>query len=244
MPFHRVRDTVQGHGHTIGVITLDDEAVPFIPGSVGNASTYDYPVLFHCVPGLRFADVFAGNPACGPLLVEAARHLEAQGVRGITGNCGFMVHFQRLVAGAVGVPVFLSSLMQLPMIAASIGGGRRIGIIAADEDGITPAVLASTGLHEDVPVAVRSMKDKPEFHRFLVEMRGTLDDERLRGEVVEVAAELAAEGGIGAILLECSELPPYAFAVQQATGLPTYDFITMIDYFHAALNRRAFSGVY
>lgn len=243
MSFYRVRDTARSYGHTIGVITLD-EAAPFIPGSVGNASSYGYPVLFNCVPGLRFADVFAGDPACGPLLVAAARHLEAQGVRGITSNCGFMVHFQKIVAASVGVPVFLSSLTQLPMIAASLGSGRRIGIIAADEDGLTPAVLASAGLQGDVPVTIRGMKDKPEFRRFLVEMQGIVDDERLRGEVVEVAAELAADGGIGAILLECSELPPYAFAAQHATGLPTYDFITMIDYFHAALNRRAFSGAY
>jgi hypothetical protein len=75
-------------------------------------------------------------------------------------------------------------------------------------------------------------------------MRGSLDVDKVRAEAVEVAVDLAASGGIGAILLECSELPPYAAAVQEATGLPTYDFLTLIEYFHMAINRRPYSGIY
>lgn len=243
MTRYRVRPAARSYGHTIGVLMLD-EPVPFIPGSVGNASSYDYPVLFYCVPGLRFDDVFAADPACARLLVEAARDLEARGVRGITGNCGFMVHFQRAVADSVRIPVFLSSLVQIPVIAASLGAGRKIGVIAADERGVTPAVLAAAGAEAGRPVVVRGMRHMPAFRDFLVDMRGTVDEERVRAETVEVAAELAADRDVGALLLECSELPPYAAAVQAATGLPTFDFITMIDYFHAVLSRRDFAGAY
>ena len=88
------------------------------------------------------------------------------------------------------------------------------------------------------------MRERPAFRDFLVEMSGTVDEERVRDEAVEVAVELAAAGDVGALLLECSELPPYASAIQAATGLPTFDFITMIDYLQAALGRRSFAGGY
>lgn len=243
MPRYCVRPAARSYGHDIGVLMLD-EPVPFIPGSVGNASSYDYPVLFHSVAGLRFDDVFAGDPSCTPLLVEAARMLEAQGVKGITGNCGFMIHFQKAVADSVRIPVFLSSLVQLPMIAATLGQERKIGIIAADERGVTPNVLAAAGVPAVGQVVVRGMRERPAFRDFLVEMSGTVDEERVRDEAVEVAVELAAAGDVGALLLECSELPPYASAIQAATGLPTFDFITMIDYLQAALGRRSFAGGY
>jgi hypothetical protein len=244
MAVYTARPSARSYGHAIGVLMLD-EVAPFIPGSVGNASTYAYPVLFRTVKGLRFQSVYDRDPACADMLVAAARDLQAEGVQGIAGNCGFMLPYQEQVADSVSVPVFLSSLIQLPFIAASLGRGRSIGIIAADEAGITRDLLAAAGLDERTPVVVKGMSEMPEFRRFLVEMRGSLDPDLVRAETVDVALRLVSEhGDVAAILLECSELPPYAEAVQQTTGLPTYDFLTMMDYFHMAGHRRPYSGAY
>lgn len=244
MTIYPVRERARSYGHAIGVLMLD-EAVPFIPGSVGNASSYPYPVLFRAVSGLKYEDVFARDPGCTALLVDAARELEAEGVKGIAGNCGFMLGYQETVAAAVSVPVFLSSLMQLPLVAASLGRGQSLGIIAADEDGITPELLALAGLDGRVAIVAKGMKAMPAFRHFLVDMRGSLDAERVREETVAVARQLVSENdGVGAILLECSELPPYAHAVQQATGLPTYDFMTLIGYFAMGATRTPYSGAY
>jgi hypothetical protein len=243
MTVYVVREKARSYGHIIGVLTLD-EAAPFIPGSVGNASTYGFPVLFRAVAGLKFVDVFNGAAGCEPLLIEAARDLEAQGVKGIAGSCGFMAWYQEAVADAVSVPVFLSSLIQLPLISASLGRGRGIGIIAADEHGITGDLLASLGMDDRTPIRVRGMKNKPAFRHFLVDMGGSIDVDRVQAEVVEVASDLAATCKLGAILLECSELPPYAAAIQEATGLPTYDFITLIDYFYKGVTRQPYRGAY
>jgi hypothetical protein len=242
MAVYTARKSARSYGHAIGVLMLD-EVAPFIPGSVGNASSYAYPVLFRTVEGLSFQRVFERDPACADLLTAAARHLEAQGVKGIAGNCGFMLPYQEQVADSVTVPVFLSSLVQLPLIAASLGRGRAIGIIAADEDGITRDLLSIAGLDQRTPVEVKGMKHMPEFRRFLVEMQGSLDPDLVRSETVEVAQRLVSErSDIGAILLECSELPPYAQAVQQATRLPAYDFMTLIDFFHMATHRSSYAG--
>jgi hypothetical protein len=244
MAIYTARRSARSYGHALGVLMLD-EVAPFIAGSVGNASSYAYPVLFRTVEGLSFKRVFDRDPACADLLSAAARQLEAEGVKGIAGNCGFMLPYQQQVADSVSVPVFLSSLMQLPLVAASLGRGRCVGIIAADEDGITRELLSMAGLDQRTRVAVAGMKAMPEFRRFLVEMCGSLDPDVVRAETVEVALRLVSDhSGVGAILLECSELPPYAEAVQQATGLPTYDFMTLIEFFHTAAHRHAYRGGY
>jgi hypothetical protein len=242
MAIYTARKSARSYGHAIGVLMLD-EVAPFIPGSVGNASSYAYPVLFRTVEGLSFQRVLERDPTCADLLITAARDLEAQGVKGIAGNCGFMLPYQEQVADSVSVPVFLSSLVQLPLIAGSLGRGRAIGIIAADEDGITRDLLSIAGLDQRTPVAVMGMKDMPEFRRFLVEMQGSLDPDLVRAETIDVAQRLVSDrSDVGAILLECSELPPYAQAVQQATALPTYDFLTLIDFFHMATHRCSYAG--
>ena len=61
--------------------------------------------------------------------------------------------------------------------------------------------------------------------------------------VVEAAMALVTEhDDVGAILLECSDIPPYAYRVQQATGLPVFDFITLINWAHDAVTQTPYYG--
>lgn len=39
---------------------------------------------------------------------------------------------------------------------------------------------------------------------------------------------------VGAIILECTNMPPYADTVRQVTGLPVFDAVTMINYAYGA----------
>jgi Asp/Glu/hydantoin racemase len=45
---------------------------------------------------------------------------------------------------------------------------------------------------------------------------------------------------VGAIVLECTNMPPYAAALRDALGLPVYDIYSMISWFHAGLRPRRF----
>ena len=46
---------------------------------------------------------------------------------------------------------------------------------------------------------------------------------------------------IGAIVLECTNMPPYAQIVHTATGgLPIFDMVTMINYAHSTINCKKF----
>ncbi|HIH78103.1 MAG TPA: hypothetical protein HA341_04165 [Halobacteria archaeon] len=51
------------------------------------------------------------------------------------------------------------------------------------------------------------------------------------------------EPTIKAILLECSDLPPYGRAVQEAVALPVFDFVTMINYVYSGLVKKRYEGI-
>src|ERR1035437_9561696 len=124
----RARQDQLGYGISIGILMLDWH-IPFIPGDVGNASTYDFPVQFQKVQGATGDAVISRqDPAITPHFVEAARRLEAQGVRAITGDCAYMGAYHEAVAEAVEVPVFLSSLMQVPMVVAMLGRHQKLAV--------------------------------------------------------------------------------------------------------------------
>jgi len=61
-------------------------------------------------------------------------------------------------------------------------------------------------------------------------------------DVVDAGMALCAQHpDVGAIVLECTNMPPYAAALQDAVGMPVYDVYSMINWFHAGLRPRRFS---
>ena len=132
------------------------------------------------------------------------------------------------MGAAVRVPVYTSALLQLPMIAAALPPGKRVGILTADSANLTPRHLAAAGASY-CPVTVMGMEHTTEFSSFLREDRTSFDAEKCRQEHIEAALELIRrDPGIGAILLECTNMPPWALDIHLATRLPVYDFRTML----------------
>jgi hypothetical protein len=94
-----------------------------------------------------------------------------------------------------------------------------------------------------MPLVLGGMEDQKEFREAVLLEKGTLDSDQIERELVGIAAEMVSrDPDIAAILLECSDLPPYAAAVQAAVNRPVFDFITMIQYVHSSLVRRPFQG--
>jgi len=240
MPVYKTQGKATAGGYSVGILLLDYKG-PFVPGDVGNASGYDYPVLFRTVPKATSKRVFAGDPELEAAVIEAAKALEAEGVKGISSDCGYFVNYQEAVAKAVKVPVYLSSLLQLPFISASIGRNRPIGVICANSRSLGNRVLEMTGLGVEREVLIKGMQDEPVFGSSVTGDCLQLDPDVIEAEVVGVARRMVQERPeMGAILIECSMLPPYARAVQDATGLPVFDFLTMIDYHERAAHRRSY----
>lgn len=118
------------YGQQIGVLMLDT-IFPRPAGDIGNALSYDFPVRYKTVRGAHATRIMGNNP--DPKLIdpfiEAARELEAEGVRAITTSCGFLGPFQKDIAAAVNIPVFTSSLMQAPIIHAMLAPCKVIGVL-------------------------------------------------------------------------------------------------------------------
>jgi hypothetical protein len=245
MPVFKVRPRADSYGHDIGILLIEART-PFIPGDVGNASTYRYPVLYRMVMDVTIERLIEdGDLSLTGRVIEAAKALEDAGVRAITSDCGYMLHFQEQVAAAVSVPVMLSSLLQLPFIDALLGPSQAIGVVCANRRRLTPDLLAKAHPHPRRPVHIAGLEDKPNFRAPVLDETDTLDSDKIEAEVVETALKLTEEHPeIGAMLLECSNLPPYAAAVARATGRPVFDFVTMIDHVRAASRRQPFAGHY
>jgi len=232
----RVRGGFNQYGFTIGILMLDTH-FPRIVGDMGNAHTFPFPVRYHRVTGAD-PDLVVRRGAEGllPAFVDGARALEREGVGAITTNCAFLVKYQDQLARAVRVPVFTSSLLLVPLVHRLLAPGGRVGIMTVNAGTLTPEHLAAAGIGHDVPLAVVGMETEKEFTHALLDNQLELDVDVAREEHVRVARRLVAEHpDVGAIVLECTNMPPYAADVQRATGLPVFDIVSLVTLVHGAL---------
>jgi hypothetical protein len=228
-------------GAAIGILVLD-LWYPLLPGNVANASTFEFPVQYHVMRGTTIPMIHAADPALLGHIVDGARKLVRQGARAIVGACGYFANYQPEAAEALPVPTFLSSLLQVPLILQSLAPQQRVGIICASESALTDRTLAACGIHERSRIAVTGAQDIDEF-RGILDCTGEFNSWRLERELVALAHDfIERHPDIGVVLLECSDMPPYARAIQNAIRKPVFDFITMIDWIQRAVVRKAFHG--
>ncbi|SEQ42601.1 aspartate/glutamate racemase family protein [Piscibacillus halophilus] len=231
------------YGESIGILLLDTYT-PFVPGDVGNATTYSFPVRFQRIDGFTFSKLLTKDPALVEPLLEAGHNLVKEGVKAITGDCGYMAMFQKEIASELKVPVFLSSLLQLPFMEAMLGPEEKIGIICSHSDYFDHEILEGMGVQiNSSKLRVMGMETAEHFRLAAHVENGLLDPDVVEQEAVSIAREFVSEyPDIKLILLECSSLPPYGAAIQQATGLPVFDYVTMINHVHSAVVKSRFSG--
>jgi len=228
------------YGAAVGILMLEAR-FPRIPGDMGNAESWDFPVRYRLVRGASPDRVVRrGAPGLREAFIEAARELVAEGADGITTNCGFLAPFQRDIAAAVGVPVATSSLMQVATVERLLPPGRRCGVLTISGSSLTPEVLAAAGVPEGTPVG--TTEGLREFTRAILDDAETLDVEAARADNVDAALALqAAHPELGALVLECTNMTPYATDVSAATGLPTFSMLDFVRWFQSGLRPRRFA---
>ena len=229
------------YGAPLGILMLEAR-FPRIPGDMGNATTWPFPVLYRVVSGASPEKVVL-NGAAGllPDFIDAAKDLVRLGAEAITTNCGFLSLFQKEIAAAVGVPVATSSLMQVPWVQATLPPGKRVGLVTVSGSTLSPAHLEGAGAPLDTPLV--GTENGKEFFRVLIKAeKEDIDVGLAERDVVEAGKELVARHpDVGAIVLECTNMPPYAAALQAEVGLPVYDICSMITWFHAGQRPRVFA---
>jgi hypothetical protein len=233
------------YGLPVGILLLDAR-FPRPPGDIAFAETFEFPVLYqvvrHATPRRVVCDQAAGLVEA---FCEAARALEAAGVRAISTSCGFLALHQAALATAVRVPVFTSSLLQIPAVLRALGPDRKVGVLTISAETLTPAHIAEVGVDGSMleRVVVGGLEDADALYRPIIENRGPLDVDAARAQVVGAAvAQAEARPEVGALVLECTNLPPYAAAVQAATGLPVWDAISLVRWVHSAVRQRPYDA--
>ncbi len=228
-------------GYGLGIIALEVD-YPLVPGNVVNASTYDFPVRVKVVKGTTTERIFRNDRTLLDDFIAAAKELEADGCRAIGGACGYFANFQQELAECVDIPVFSSALIQIPWIRTGLKKGQKIGIICAKSDSVTPELLKSVGVDDASDLIFAGLEKTSEFGPMVYKETIDCVNGIVRKEVVETAVKLAEENNLGAILLECSDLPPYAADIQRAVNLPVFDYISMYKWVQHAIMQKPYNG--
>lgn len=227
------------YGASVGILMLEAR-FPRIEGDMGNALTWPFPVLYRVVRGAT-PDLVVRRGAEGTLdaFIDAARDLVRDGADGITTNCGFLSLFQQELAAAVRVPVATSSLMQVALVNRLLPPGKKAGILTISSSSLSQEHLRKAGVPEGTPIG--STEGGREFTRVILDNENELDVDLARRDNVEAALALRdANPDLGAIVLECTNMVPYAAAIRSATGLPVFSIYTMVTWFQASLEPRPF----
>lgn len=220
----------------IGILMLDSR-FPRIVGDIGNPETWPFEVKFAVVPGATPQAVVCEDvEPFVQAFIAAGQKLVAEGCTGIATTCGFLALIRPRLAQALGVPVAASSLEQAPQIAAMLASDQKIGILTISARTLSTQHLTIAGVQPGTPI---QGVDTSDFARTILNNKTDLDVEAARRDMVTAATKLVRENqDIGAVLLECTNMVPYAADIAAATGRPVFSIYTYLTWFHESLAPR------
>jgi hypothetical protein len=239
------------YGMGLGIILLDD-VYPGFPGDVRNASAYDFPIQYEIAESVDIEKLVREDnkqPYLEPV-VQAARKLERMGCRAIAAECGYFSYFQKEIASAVDVPVFMSSLLQIPLAQQLINPKKVVGVLVADSEFLTEAHLTSVGVTLGSNYVVAGAMDGgqcPEFaNLWTADKRPelpTANFDKAEADLLKVAMNFAeAYSNMGALVLECTGFQPFARTIQRHLDIPIFSWSTLLDYAFSVAVHRDFYG--
>lgn len=245
-----------GYGEAIGIIVAKIWYPALMRGHHNYGTTYDFPIR------IKLIEDWVHQPTENRKLPEwnvsefirCAKELEDEGVAAITTYCGMTGSIQEDLTEVLDIPVFTSNLLQVPFVSRIIGKKKRVGILTASSEMIlkdNKKTLRQCGIDETIPIAVKGMEesDYVEIWRtqYCLDPEKELDKNqyepgKVEKALVKATAELISEyPDVGAIVLECTEMPIYAKAIHEATGLLVFDSADLVRYVHSAANKNTYS---
>ncbi len=239
------------YGMGLGIIILDD-VYPGFPGDVRNASAFPFPIQYEIAEGVDIEALCTAEdklPCLAPIQ-RAAKKLEKMGCRAIAAECGYFAYFQKDIAGYVDVPVFMSSLLQVPWAQQLIGQEQVVGVLVAEKKSMTEAHLAAVGIQPGSNYVLEGAEDDgrcPEFEQLWTASKradppGARYD-KAEKEFVPVAVDFyRAHPNMAAMVLECTGMQPFARAIQREIDIPIFTWGTLLDYAYSVAVHRDYYG--
>jgi len=237
-------------GYSVGIMKFEGKLYPMLPGDVGNATSYPFQVLIREIPGVSdnpyppLTDDQGRYTEVVQKCIEAARQLEKDGVRSIAMCCGFFSLIQPVIAAAVSIPVLTSPLIMIPIIHQMLQPHQSVVVVTASRKLLSSEFFSAVGVSLNDRVVVVGLDDSVTFNSMCMGATGiTMESDDLRDDVVNgILAAMETDKNIGAVLLECTGLPPFAADVQERTGLPVFDFIACVEWMHRAVVTKRYYG--
>lgn len=234
------------YGYPIGIIALETD-FPRIIGDIGNALTWDFPVLYNIVKGSTPTEIVEKkpNPKWLNCFVKSAQELERMGVQAITTTCGFLALYQEELSNSVNIPLYTSSIIQIPLIYRMLKKQQKIGIITINSKALTKQHLSNVGI-DSVPLVIYGAEKTSEFiNVFYFRKKISIDIKKAEKELVGLARKMLKEHPeVGAIVLECTNMPSYASSIQEEVRLPIFDIYTLTTMMYESICRKSFLNRY
>jgi hypothetical protein len=216
----------------LGILMLDTR-FPRIEGDIGNPASFDFPVIFRTMRGIGSADAVAAHPDRPRVLAALksnADALAAEGAVGLSTSCGFLALYQKELEQLSPVPVATSALLLIKTLTDK----KKVGVITASAENLTPAHFAAVGAPTDTAVA--GLPSNGSFAATFLRNGTTLDRDAVEKEAVEAGRALLRDHpDVDAIVLECTNLPPYKKALEGALGVPVFDVLDLLRGFRKGL---------
>jgi hypothetical protein len=215
----------------LGILMLDTR-FPRIEGDIGNPASFDFPVIFRTMQGIGSADAVAAHPDRPRVLAALksnADALAAEGAVGLSTSCGFLALYQKELEQLSPVPVATSALLLIKTLT-----DKKVGVITASAENLTPAHFAAVGAPVDTPVA--GLSSNGSFAATFLRNGTTLDRAAVEAEAIDAGRALLRDHpDVDAIVLECTNLPPYKNALEAALGVPVFDVLDLLHGFRKGL---------
>ncbi len=247
----QARPGQRAYGLGLGVLLLDD-VYPGFPGDVRNASAYPFPIQYDVIEGVDIEKIVRDEIKIVhlPPIIKAAQRLEKFGVRAIVGECGYLAYFQREVAASVKIPVFMSSLLQVPLAQQIVGSNQVVGILAANAQFLTEHHLESVGIRPGSNYVIGGALEAglcPELDNlWTAGIRPKVPQahfDKAQSEFLRVAIDFyESHPKMGAMVLECTGFPPFARALQREIGIPIFSWGTLMDFAYSVVAHRNYYG--
>lgn len=228
------------YGQDIGILMLNT-VFPRIPGDIGNARTFDFPVCYKVVKLSPSQLAKSTDQELLAAFIKAARELEEEGCKAITTACGFLAGFQQELSDAVNIPVFTTTLSLIPMIAPMIGRRKKIAIFTQRRELMTEFLFQKAGWSsKDFHICIADLPEDAAFNELLIRNRPDGNMEDVSASVREMTVQhMEQHPDTGAIVLECQNLAPFGGMIQSISGVPVFGMNQLIAFIESCVNYSA-----
>ena len=231
----------------IGVLRLEYEYEAQI-GDIDFPGSFKYKTEQKIVKGLTFAMAQKGTPLTDEIKKDLRRCLEElrkiDNLVGIVGDCGFLLHYQKDVlqinnelCGKEGkkIPVGMSSLILIPTILMTIEAEQQLLVVTANSKSLKPSFKELMEkycyTYNEKKFVIIGGEDVDGFGVEIQKGDKIVLEKAKPGFDKLVEEELKKEeNNIGAILLECTQMPLFGDSLKKKFGLPVWDAITCANF--------------